>query len=179
MGESEDPRVLKFVAAARKFREVIEREGLRGKELIRTLLPSLAELYGAALDLEEVRPVDSPDRDFSISHDQWDALFRQLGERIGPDACYWTMFDPTQPDQHGDNPVAGHLGDDLADIYRDVVPALKEWDGGDGSYDASAVDSWRLTFSFHWGAHAVSALRTLHWLEMKDGWGGPLRERSE
>ena len=175
MSLREDPRVLKFVAAARKFREVIDREGLRGKEFIRALLPPLAELYGAALDLEDVRPVDSPDHDFAMSHEQWDALFRQLGERIGPDACYWTMFDPTEPDQHDDNPVAGHLGDDLADIYRDIVPALKAWEGGDDAIAASAVDSCRLTFSFHWGAHAVSALRTLHWIEMKKGWGGPLR----
>jgi len=178
MSLRDDPRVLRFVDAARKFRTLIENPELKGEGLVRALLPALAELYGAGLGLEDLQFEEPPDealKAHDIPHEEWNAMYQQLRDRIGPDACYWQMFDPTE-DESGDNLVAGDLGDDLADIYHDIVPALKALDTPDDLTCVSAVDSWRLKFSIHWGNHAVAALKTLHWLEMKAGWGGPLRE---
>lgn len=170
----DDPKVKRFIEAARKFRAQIEDQELRGKELVRSLLPSVVELYAAALKLEEIETGESPDQEFSMSHDEWQTLFKQLGERIGLDAWYQEIFDPTDAKDH--EPVAGNLADDLADIYRDIIPPLKAWESADDSIYGRVVDEWRLSFSIHWGNHAVGALRTFHWLEMKAGWGGPLRD---
>jgi uncharacterized protein DUF5063 len=176
MALREDPRVTRFVEAAREFRALIENQALRGGALVRSLLPSVADLYSTALELEHIEIGDIPDLEVSMTNEEWNALFHGLMDRIGPNSCYWTMFDPTQPIQLDDNPVAGNLGDDLADIYRDIIPALKVWNDGGDSVAGGVVDEWRRGFSIHWGNHAVGALRTLHWLEMKAGWGTPHRD---
>ena len=173
----EDPRVLRFVEAAQKFREIIDRENLNGKELIQALLPSLAELYAAGLGLESVDTGDLPENDSDahrLSHDKWSSLFQKLSERLGSVASYWMLLDPLESDQG--NLVAGDLGDDLADIYRDVMQGLGEWELGKETPVNEVVWQWRFDLSSHWGYHALNALKTLHWIEMKGGWGGPLRE---
>jgi hypothetical protein len=53
--------------------------------------------------------------------------------------------------------------DDLADVYRDVVPGLRAWDSGDDSLLDEIVFQWvKGGFEVHWGAHAVDALGILH-----------------
>src|SRR5687767_6865238 len=121
MNLREDPRVLRFVVAARRFRDVIDNANLQNKALIRTLLPVVAELYAAALSLELIKIGSTPSRGFDMSHDDWNALFHRLEERIGDDAWYMMIFDPTTREKkEGENLVTGSLGDDLADIYRDI-----------------------------------------------------------
>jgi Domain of unknown function (DUF5063) len=54
--------------------------------------------------------------------------------------------------------IHGSLADDLADIYRDLKKGLIL------SEKTSAEDAlwnWRLHFDFHWGNHAMSALKAI------------------
>ena len=67
------------------------------------------------------------------------------------------MFDPlpVPPEE----PVVGSLTDDIADIYRDVIPGLREYELG---RRAQAVWEWGFGLRHHWGEHATGAIRALH-----------------
>jgi len=56
----------------------------------------------------------------------------------------------------------GDIADDLADIWRDLKPALELYDNND---HAAAAAEWQFDFEIHWGRHATAALYALHcWL---------------
>lgn len=54
----------------------------------------------------------------------------------------------------------GDLSDDLLEVYREVKSGLLLWER---SEVAAAIWTWRDGFQIHWGVHATSALRALHW----------------
>jgi hypothetical protein len=54
------------------------------------------------------------------------------------------------------------LGDDIADIYRDVRSGLEIYRQGTHCAIVGAAFDWKFGFSTHWGRHAVSALTALH-----------------
>ncbi len=68
---------------------------------------------------------------------------------------YWETFDPAE-----DNLVGSSLTDDLLDVYADVSRGLDLWNAG---HRIEAVWAWRFHLDAHWGAHAIDALRALHW----------------
>lgn len=170
---------MRFVTAARQFRQLIENAELRRHELVRTVLPQLVELYAAGLGLQPITLEEVPDVDRSPQERpsvEWQSLYQQLNERIGPNACYWLVFDPTRTEESEREPVAGNLGDDFADIYLDVMSGLREWDGANESQEDEAVWQWQFLFSCHWGDHALNALKVLHRLEMDAAWKVPIRD---
>jgi hypothetical protein len=71
---------------------------------------------------------------------------------------YSEIFDPTVVPAEA--PVTGSVSDDLADIYRDVVTGLRAYKRGDR---AGAIWEWSFGLHSHWGAHAIGAIRALHW----------------
>jgi hypothetical protein len=150
--------VERFVEQAVLFEHWLSHGQDRGGMAARNALVRLATLYRAALDLPrecsdeaagepEATPVD---------HDGWQRAYDAAG-RIPLD-YYAEVFNPTAIDDR--EPVMGSLADDLADIYRDVVSGLRTYESGRQS---SAVWQWTFAFHTHWGAHAVGAMRALHW----------------
>ena len=149
-----------FAAEARRFREWVLREIEPTSRGARGALVRITRLYLAALSL----PAAWSDE----LENQPDA--RGLADeevRRATAACarlpldyYGVVSDPlpTPPE----NPGIGSLVDDIADIYRDVVGGLVEYEDG---RRARAVWEWRFNFDHHWGEHAVNAIRVLHcWL---------------
>ena len=63
-----------------------------------------------------------------------------------------------------DNYSQGRLADDLADIYKDLKKALELL--AEQTDESIQEGLWNLRFSFgtHWGIHAVSAIRFLHFV---------------
>ena len=94
----------------------------------------------------------------------WRRAFGRFGG-LGFD-FYRVVFDPHDLDAT-DEPVFGHLSDDLADIYRDVAHGLSMADAG---YIEDACREWSSSYQFHWARHASHALaaielyRTEHFL---------------
>jgi hypothetical protein len=43
-----------------------------------------------------------------------------------------------------------------------VKPGLRAWDSGDDKYLPAIVFDWKTPLDYHWGVHAVSAMRALH-----------------
>jgi hypothetical protein len=62
------------------------------------------------------------------------------------------------------DPVQGSLSDDLADIYRDIKPGLRNWNLSSAKLRRDIVFSWKLDFEIHWGEHLTSVLRALYCL---------------
>ena len=160
-----DPRMLLFVETARQFCALIEQPA-GGKPWIASLHSALAELYAAAVGLVGIASSDAADKTlgtYQMSHDEWRKLYHRLSLVLGHDAWYWMYFEPMKTQVEKAEPVAGNLADDLADVYRDVVPGLRAWNEGDDSLIDEIVFQWmRGGFEIHWGAHAVDAMGILH-----------------
>jgi hypothetical protein len=162
--------MLLFVEAARQFCGLMEERPADVKAWVRSLLPALSELYAYALGLHNVELIDSNDRTltkFEISHDEWRSLYHRLSVQLGHDAWYWMTFEPMKTQVEKAEKVIGNLADDLADVYRDVVPGLRAWNTQDDALLDEIVFQWaRGGFEIHWGSHAVDAMGILHRLVM-------------
>lgn len=134
-------------------------EGLSGQ----TALRHLSKLYSMALDLRVPSNVDYDLEGEESSDELWKTVFDHCS--ILPISYYSDVFDPhTVP---GEVPVVGDLGDDLADIHRDLTRGLLLYRAG---HSAEAEWDWRNSFWTHWGRHASSAIRALHSWFADRGW---------
>ena len=149
----------------RKFAIVAERycqwaESLKPHDIINLndLLILLSELLNNVLLIPDVDPSDSDEDINGISHEEWTKIhkwFTPLQFQY-----YREFFDPH--DFKEDEPVTGDLHDDLADIYRDLKPALLLYKN-DKTVDAAF--EWKSTFGHHWGEHLLSAMRAIYMFE--------------
>ena len=130
------------------------------------MLSAVSELYAAGVALESVE-VDFAEGELSKDNVNRVEFWKELSRRFTPHSIYWMVFDPL--DDENTEPVAGDLGDDMADIYFDIVPGLKGWQSGESSQRQRAVWSWQFSFRTHWGNHALGALPALHWLVIDRG----------
>ena len=118
--------VAQFAAEAARFRDWA-RDGTDSGELaVRNTLVRVMTLYFTALELplewsDELD--DAPDAK-GISDDERWAIDRSIAARL-PFSDYARVFDPFvfPPEE----PVAGPISDDIADIYREVVGGLIEY----------------------------------------------------
>lgn len=121
----------------------------------RTALRLLARLYALALDLK-LHPGANLDLEGERSDDTtWKAVFDRTSAL--PLGLYSEVFDPQEVPSEA--PVVGCLGDDLADIHRDLTGGLSLFRAG---HVKEAEWEWCFHFQTHWGRHAASAIRTLH-----------------
>lgn len=130
-----------------------------GQNVVRDALIRLTRLYSAALLLPPYAGANlstKGDR-FRLSSKECEDV---VAYKAFPLDWYSEIFNPLEipPDE----PVTGSLADDIRDIYRDVVSALRAYEQND--LEAARWD-WGFGFSHHWGEHATGAIRALHaWL---------------
>lgn len=121
-----------------------------------TIAAPLANLYAAGLELPDVSPTGDDVEVATLGHEAWMAVFRAINDVTGDGDPYRTVIDP-----HEDtDAVEAALGQDLADIYCDVLPATTWTD-----VEHLADLQWEMRFQFqgHWGRHALEAMRAIHW----------------
>lgn len=157
------------VTAVRRFGEAAQRlcdvldgaEALARGDLLGQLVIHLTVLARTAPALPKPSGGSAPGR--SPAHDAgWRALAERLHRALGPDDLYW------RPDRDGGPVVAGSLGDDLADIDRELRRGLRAAGGGDL---AGAARLWRDGFERRWGRHLDGALGPL--VRLADDTGTP------
>lgn len=170
----------KFVDAATKFLDLLEDRTLTIAVFIKLSHNALINLYSAGENLEEIE-LTSDEAD--INFDRNDIFKNENVGRInelGEQAFYWEVFNPTYSEQNGypnagwnitDREASqGWLVDDFGDIYRDLKIELEKIQKI-GTDEAVEDAFWQLKFGFrtHWGEHAISAMRYLHyfWYENK------------
>jgi len=93
-----------------------------------------------------------------ISHDEWKRMHSRFASM--PFQYYESRHDPLDIDDR--ERELGDIADDLADIWRDLKPALELYDS---NQQAVAAAEWQFDFEIHWGRHATAALYAIHcWL---------------
>ncbi len=159
----------RFGVIARRYCAIVEAAATIGKtEFLLELYRILPELVLEAIRLPDIDS-DAAEEDDpknvppilqrpAMSDGEWGLLYGLLKEKFGDSTLYWTVFDPLKNDEA----IPGSLADDVADVYRDLLEGVSLID----KYVANteAIWEWRFGFHSHWGDHAISALRTIHWL---------------
>lgn len=157
----QDEAVSHFAKSAQEFCSLLEKSAsISDKEFVQQAAYLLATLYAAGLSLptldNEPEEQQASIEDTSFEHTS--EIERQTGQKLGKHNLYWEFYDPY--DQS--NPLTTTLSDDLSDIYRNIKPGLIAYQKGTARSVSAAVWEWKDQFNFHWGDHAVDALRAIH-----------------
>ncbi len=148
-----------FAEGARRFERWIHESQSEGSPAAREALRQLVALYSAGLDLPSAfLATTETDQSPRLDDAEVDRV-RTWCARL-PFDLYGEVFDSTV--MPPEEPVIGSIGDDIADIYRDVATGLRLFDAG--QFDA-ALWEWGFNFRIHWGQHATDAILAIHiWL---------------
>ena len=105
--------------------------------------------------VDEYRGATETDKEFDRrGYEGWKKDMERFSDL--PFQYYRTAFDPHKIDDA--EAVVGDLHDDLADIYGDLHEALQALKAG---YPIEALGLVLQSYHFHWGHHAVSALKAI------------------
>lgn len=144
----------RFAASARKFCSWAEGEPCRtANDEVSLVLQLLINLYSAALALPEGEAPDDEVAD--TTHEEWLRIYQRCASL--PVDRYREIFNPLGDDDC--EPVAATIGDDLADIHRDICRGFQRYEQ---SRPENAAWEWAFHFRAHWGHHATAALYALH-----------------
>jgi Domain of unknown function (DUF5063) len=121
--------------------------------LLRVSSLYLSGLYLSADWHSSLEPDPLPD---SVSKAEWQRVY--AASAALPFQYYSEISNPLEvpPEEAG----VGDLADDIADIYRDIAEGLRLYEAG---HPREALWQWIFNLTYHWGAHATSAMRALHW----------------
>ena len=151
-----------FAELAASYCTLIERHGdYTAQEFIARVREVLPQLYYYALRLPDMETTDQ-ELDHNINHDEWSATCCSLRRKFGINDHYWEIYEPLKLEH--DDPVAGSLSDDLADIWRDLRPGVTRWSDSSDTMQKQIIWEWRFSFHQHWSNHAVDALRVINWI---------------
>lgn len=145
----------RFVACARQFCTWAEGEPGRSKtcDEVHLILRLLVDLYSAALALPEGEAPD--DEAVDTTHEEWLRIYQRCASL--PVDRYREVFNPL--DDAGIEPVSATIGDDLADIHRDIRRGFHWYQQ---LRPENAAWEWAFHFRAHWGHHATAAIYALH-----------------
>lgn len=147
----------KFAAEVTLFERWLLHGQDRDAEAAREGLVRVVHLYAAALGLPASwSDGEGGETSERLPQGDWQRA-RDAARRLPVD-LYTDVYNPTN--QPPEDPVSGSISDDLADIYRDVADGLRIYERGDRT---GAAWQWSFGLHSHWGAHATSAIRVLHW----------------
>lgn len=152
-----DAATSRFAETVRGYCRWVEGEPASNEVEAKTARLLVARLYAQALELSAAASWngDAPE----ISHEVWVSVFKRFASLSV--SYYGECLDPLEVP--ASDTCLGDLGDDLADIWRDLKPGLDVFDSGEIE---GAVFEWQQGFRIHWGMHAASALYILQrWIE--------------
>lgn len=150
MATSSDP-VARFADLAERYVAWVEGPRTEPAEDVGLGLALVLELLRAALELPDAA-ADGPDVE-RLTHEEWERVHRSF--RWLPVQYYWDA----EPLVDGPQELTtGDLCDDLADIWRDLKPALDLYRAG---HVDCACWHWKFDFHSHWGEHAANAVPIL------------------
>jgi hypothetical protein len=139
-----------FAEVAKRFCAFCETKCPLSPEELLDLSKLLSELNRAALDLPDAfdeGDVRAEDNVQGLPPGTWSAPFD----------LYWDIINPLTIDP--DEPGANSLGDDMGDIYLDLMKGFAQYERG---HAVAAAWTWRFLYWNHWGGHLVGAQRALY-----------------
>lgn len=154
--------VKRFATEAERFAKWAEAGSDSGALAARNGLLHLTRLYLTALELPASAGSDEDVPDVRVDDATWKSVFANAGRL--PLDFYGEVFNPLPVP--AEQPVTASLADDIADIHRDVVTALRHYRAGRRD---EALWHWTFSLQSHWGEHVTGAIRALHcWLAAND-----------
>ena len=94
-----------------------------------------------------------------MTHEEWGELLARINHAIGAEVSRLIEADKDYPDSAT---RVFMLGDELADIYRDLSDGIRFYERGHEDGIKEAVWQWRSFYEHHWGLHLLDALHTVH-----------------
>lgn len=159
-----NPDVLMFFATAKHYCELVELAPDGRDECLKDLAITLAKLVQYAFILTNVwgeKGAEVPPQ-FEPTHEEWKAICGKVTQ-LFDGGFYREFFDPRSLELK-EEPCIASLADDLADIWRELVPGIRAWETGDDRFIGDILWHWvHFGFRSHWGYHATGALRYLYW----------------
>lgn len=146
-----------FTIIARQFCQWAELEKSADLQSTKQALELITELYLCGIRLvDELQEVN----EFTSSKEPKEKMRSTIYVYASnlPLQYYSEVFNPLIVP--AEEPGVGDLADDIADIYQDIRRGLDLLEEG---YTAEAVWEWIFHMQAHWGEHATSAIRVLHW----------------
>jgi Domain of unknown function (DUF5063) len=162
--------VNRFGLLAQQYCALVDsRSTLDKSEFLLQIYRILPELIAEAMRLPLVKFGDdeSGEQEVAISQlrtkiemkqEERQQLHLSLGDKLGDWDVYWEIYDP----RTDEGAVSGSLADDIADIYQDLKDGIGLQETNEEVPGNEIIFAWRFGFTSHWGQHAVSALRTIH-----------------
>ncbi|MBL7852751.1 MAG: DUF5063 domain-containing protein [Cyclobacteriaceae bacterium] len=151
-----------FLLTARNYCAFIESTDTTDIEYLRKLQSLLLTLYLNATNLPWTTLEHEEEFKDKLSKEEFDKILSVIADKVGQNRYYWEVFDPTN--EKDTEAVCGDLVDDLGDIYKDMKYGLMIFDLGTMASKEDAVWDMKFGFEKHWGRHAISALKTIHFL---------------
>lgn len=146
-----------FTAVARRYCEWAESEYPANLQSAKHTLELITELYLCGVQLaDEAKDIGRDRPSITSRASMRNLVYARAGNL--PLNYYSELFNPTIVP--AEEPVTGDLADDIADIYEDIKRGLSLLDAG---HMEQAVWEWVFQMQTHWGEHATSAIRVLHW----------------
>jgi len=143
-----DDTISSFATEARRYCSLIEgNEFPNSWSFAKTCLSHLLRLYVSALQSPEVEP-ETTDLLPGVSHERGRRQGNMIAQKLARD-YYWEVFEPLE--EAKPEPVVGSLSDGLADIWRDLIPAVTEIDEANPASIIEAPWHWRTSFETQWG----------------------------
>lgn len=146
--------VQEFYRMAKEYCQWAENGPEQGSDELYQAMKHLSALYRQALIMPSS---DSEGDELEVGITKLDSehVYRRFSSL--PFQYYHEIFHPVT--QEPEEPTTGDLADDLMDIYIDLKEGVLLFEIGK---PANAVFQWGTTFGFHWGRHALSALKAMH-----------------
>ncbi len=141
-----------FYQTASDFCKFVQ-EKIQSEETLDTLISFLMRLYLSAMALPQLELEEEPPQLRQMAHS--DIRFQK-----NVPTCYRELFDPFEEEP----PIFCDLKDDLVDIVSDLQEGIAVYESG---LVGRAAFIWRFSSEFHWGNHAVDAIRALHVMRRK------------
>ena len=152
----------RFTGLAEEFCRIVDSaQGMTVPALLAEMNRNLPHLYGAGVRLPEVMAEDFEPSPRFDTNKVWTPLYRLLQEKLGSIDLYSEVFDPTEKEEA----IPHSLADDIADIYCDLKKGFAVLEARGPL--VNAIWEWRFGFWSHWGQHATSALRAIHYIRAK------------
>lgn len=151
------PEIRELENLARRYCQLVDGiEQANGTWLgeVANLLPKLHAAI-ASLDLPVPEDGHNPTTDLDARFE----LYSQLRQLLGEYDSYWMEFDVAGDGQS----MSGSLADDLTDIYCELKPGLRMFEGD----PEQAIEAWHKGYHLHWGQHLVDAERHLYELRAR------------
>jgi Domain of unknown function (DUF5063) len=160
-----------FSAIARRYCAIVDTaRSLDKDQLLLQIYGILPDLISVAIHFPDADPWDRDgegDADIENSEkvptarmtdEDWRVLYDTLTQKLGDSNGHWDVFNPASADHEV---VYRSLADDVVDIYSDLKEPLVLFDKSEITSEM-AIWEWHLSFTSHWGHHAIGALKAIH-----------------